>query len=150
MTDAFSEIEKLLAYSPDISLQEINLKMNKLEKLFVELFPKFPSFSTNEKAIFLKLLTRSNELLRFGMDQQMKALNLTPEKLKMIVEKAHHSDDPQSKALVAALNNMKSKMQYAEVAMAKAQVSVSVALSEHKNITNPEQQKLKRQKWHKA
>jgi len=135
------QIEKVLEYPQTISQQDVFKKLQQLEVLFQKLYPKFPEFSMNEKGVFLRLLTKTNELLRIGMDYQMKNLNLSPEKLKAIFEKASHSKDPESQALTQMLGDLKRRADEVQASVNRLNAQTNQATSQKKH-SSAQQQRL--------
>lgn len=144
-----AEIEKLLNYDESISDVEVNRRVKILEDHFRMLFKDLPNFSVHDKAVFLKLLTRSNDLLRKAMDIQMKNLNLNPEKLKNIFAHAEKSDAPEARGLVNALQYLQMQATEFSKAVARASVKLSQPPAGSQKAQSAEGQRLKRSKWQK-
>lgn len=144
-----AEIEKLLADTHHISDAEVNRRVKELEECFKKLFKDLPNFSIHDKGVFLKLLTRSNDLLRKAMEIQMKELHLTPDKLKSIVVNASKSDSPESRGLINALQYLHMQAQEFSKAVARASVKLSQPPAGSEKAQTAEGQRLKRSKWQK-
>jgi hypothetical protein len=144
------QIEEILNYSLDIGSNELNERISQLENCFMKLAPKMPEYSLNEKARFINLLTRSHDLIRLSMDDLMKKMNMTPQKLQAIFNRAEHSNKEEDRQLLFALNNLKSQYEDFQKSMAIADLKVTEkSYDQNGGPSTPREQKLKRQKWQK-
>ncbi len=144
-----ARLEELLTYPQDISQVEVNRRIKEIEEIMKLLFPLVPEFSTAEKAVFIKLLSRSNDLCRRAMENEMNQLNLNPEKLQKIFHAAQHSKSPEAVGLLNALAFMKTQADLLQQSLARVNVVMSKNGDEKKKDQSPEQQRLKRSKWQK-
>jgi len=144
-----ARLEELLTYPQDISQTEVNRRIKEIEEIMKLLFPLVPEFSTAEKAVFIKLLSRSNDLCRRAMENEMNQLNLNPEKLQKIFQAAQHSKSPEAVGLLNALAFMKTQADLLQQSLARVNVVMSKNGDEKKKDQSPEQQRLKRSKWQK-
>jgi hypothetical protein len=144
-----ARLEELLTYPQDISQTEVNRRIKEIEEIMKLLFPLVPEFSTAEKAVFIKLLSRSNDLCRRAMENEMNQLNLNPEKLQKIFHAAQHSKSPEAVGLLNALAFMKTQADLLQQSLARVNVVMSKNGDEKKKEQSPEQQRLKRSKWQK-
>jgi hypothetical protein len=148
--DIVSRIEKLLDYPQDITQPEISARMADLEICFRALYPKLPDFSLGEKAIFVKLLTSSNELMRRSMENIMKEFNLTPEKLKNLESGARASNSSESKAFIATLESLNAQAEALRNTISRINTKYSGGEVEGaQGPSSAEQKRLKRSGWYK-
>lgn len=146
--EVIERIEKLLVYSENIGIEEVNRRLKELEVAFASIIPQVVECTLEEKGVFLKLLTRSNDLVRRSMEHQMKALNLTPEKLDRIMKEAQHSNRSDSINMAEALGHLQTKAAQVEQSVARVNAKMSAGLQQA-GVKIPSQQRLRRSKWTK-
>ena len=144
-----ARLEELLTYPQDISQVEVNRRLQEIEEIMKLLFPEVPNFTATEKAVFVKLLTRSNDLCRRAMENEMNQLNLNPEKLQKLFQAAEHSKSPEAIGLINALGFLKTQADALQASVARVNVIMTQDVTEKKKTPSPEQQRLKRTKWQK-
>lgn len=142
-------IEKLLDYPQDILQPEIVKRMAELEVCFRALYPKLPEYTIGEKAIFVQLLTKSNDLMKRSMQNLMKEFNLTPEKLKTIESEARASKSEDSKAYIATLESLQAQAQALGHVIARINTKYSGSSPSQQGPSPAEQKRLKRSGWYK-
>lgn len=149
--EVVARIEKLLDYPQDIAQPEITRRMADLEICFRTLYPKLPDFTLGEKAIFVKLLTRSNDLMRRSMENLMKEFNLTPEKLKSIETGARANNSPESQAFIATLESLNAQAEALRASISRINTKYSGEGTSHAQPgpTAAEQKRVKRSGWYK-
>jgi hypothetical protein len=145
------QIETLLENPSSLAPSQISERLQRLQGLFAQLYPRLPDYTPEEKGVFLRLLSRSNELLRLSMDHQMRALNLTPQKLAALFEKARTSSDPKDQALIATFEHMKEQFLNLQNALSRASAKVLSVEGEGKRkpLASAGQKRLRRSKWQK-
>lgn len=145
-----SRIEKLLDYPQDIAQAEISKRMAELEVCFRALYPNLPEFTLQEKAIFVQLLTKSNDLMKRSMENLMKQFNLTPEKLKTVEAHARGSKEADDKAYIATLESLKAQADALGTVIARINTKYSDQSSpSQKGPSAAEQKRVKRTGWYK-
>ena len=147
--DVVAHIEKLLSNTEHLTYKEVNQRIRDLEIQFKKLFDDLPNFTINEKSLFFKLLTRSNDLLRVAMDMEMKQMNLTPEKLNAIFAHAAKSNDPASLGLINTLQYLHMQAEELRKSLARLSVKLSQPIEEAKKSQNTESKRVKRSTWQK-
>lgn len=146
--DVVTKIEKLLDYPQNITQPEISQRMTQLEMCFRQLYPNLPDFTIGEKAVFVNLLTKSNDLMRRSMENLMKQFNLTPEKLKKIEEGARNDDSAESKAFLTTLESLHAQAEALKTSISRINTKYTQGISQGMPGSSiADQKRVKRSGW---